>query len=249
MQSNRNDDEIEIDLKELFFEIMSHWKMVFMSAVLVGSIAFIVSKYMITPQYESTSQLYVLSKSTSITSLADIQTGTNLTSDYMVVVKGRTILEQVINNLGLNETFEELAEKITLNNPANSRILEISVKDPSAHNAKKIADEMAEVASAFIAEKMDQDSPTTIQAGYADGEAVSPTTRKNALLGAGAGFALAIAMIVIAYLMNDTIITVDDVEQKLGIHLLGTLPFDTKDELARDTKRSRKAKKSKKKFK
>ena len=81
------------------------------------------------PQYESTSQFYVLSKSMSITSLADIQTGTSLTNDYMVIVEGRPVLEQVIENLGLDETYSSLKKKVTLNNPSNSRILEITVRD------------------------------------------------------------------------------------------------------------------------
>lgn len=244
MQSNVNNEEIEIDLKELFFELINHWKLIILSAVLVGIISFVVSKYMITPQYESTSQLYVLTKSTSITSLADIQTGTSLTNDYMVVVKGRTVLEQVIKNLNLEENYAQLLGKITLNNPANSRILEIAVKDPSASRAKKIADEMADVSAAFIAEKMDQDPPNTIQKGYADGKPVSPTVRKNTVIGAAGGMFLAIILVVIAYLLNDTINTADDIEEKLGIHLLGTLPMEDKEELVKQVKKRKAAKKA-----
>jgi capsular polysaccharide biosynthesis protein len=80
-------EEDEIDLMELFFELLNNWKVILISTVLVGVIAFVYSKFLITPQYESTSQLYVLSKSTSITSLADVQLGANLTNDYIVVVK------------------------------------------------------------------------------------------------------------------------------------------------------------------
>lgn len=244
MQSNVKNEEIEIDLKELFFELINHWKLIILSAVLVGIISFVVSKYMITPQYESTSQLYVLTKSTSITSLADIQTGTSLTNDYMVVVKGRTVLEQVIKNLNLEENYAQLLGKITLNNPANSRILEIAVKDPSASRAKKIADEMADVSAAFIAEKMDQDPPNTIQKGYADGKPVSPTVKKNTVIGAAGGMFLAIILVVIAYLLNDTINTADDIEEKLGIHLLGTLPMEDKEELVKQAKKRRAEKKA-----
>ena len=105
MNENYRDDEIEIDLGALFFELLGHWKMIFLSAVLTGVIGLIISMFLITPQYESTSELYVLSKSTSITSLADIQTGTNLTNDYKVVAKGRPVLEQVIANLRIEETY------------------------------------------------------------------------------------------------------------------------------------------------
>ena len=220
------DDEIEIDLRELLAVLLSQWLLILVVTVLGGGIAFGVSHYMIVPKYESTSQLYVLSKSTSITSLADIQTGTSLTNDYMVVVEGRPVLEQVIVNLSLDETYRSLKDKVTLNNPANSRILEITVRDENPAMAKKIADEIADVGSTFIAAKMVQDAPMIIQKGYADGEPVSPNIIKNTLIGAVLGAFLAMAIIVISYLFNDTIMTAEDVEKKLGLNVLGTLPLE-----------------------
>jgi capsular polysaccharide biosynthesis protein len=227
MENGRElDNEIEIDLKELFLEILSYWKWVALTLVLGAVIAYSISKFLMVPQYESTSQLYVLSKSTSITSLADIQTGTSLTNDYMVVVEGRPVLEQVIANLSLDETYHSLKAKVTLNNPSNSRILEITVRDENPTIAKKIADEIARVGASFIAEKMDQDPPNIIQNGYTDGEPVSPNTMKNTAIGGMLGMFLAVAIIVLSYLFNDTIVTAEDVEKKLGLNVLGSLPLE-----------------------
>lgn len=173
-----NDDEIEIDLKDLVLEILSFWKWVLFALIIGAVTAYCISRFVMVPQYESTSQFYVLSKSMSITSLADIQTGTSLTNDYMVIVEGRPVLEQVIENLGLDETYSSLKKKVTLNNPSNSRILEITVRDANPSMAKKIADEIARVSVAFIQQKMDQDAPNIIQKGYSDGEPVSPNIMK-----------------------------------------------------------------------
>lgn len=230
MQDRGTQDVIEIDLREVFFQLLNHWKMLVISTVTVGVIAFVISFFILTPQYEATSELYVLSKSTSITSLADIQMGSNLTNDYIVVVKGRPILEQVITTLGLEENYEELEKKITLENPADSRILQITVRDENAYRAKHIADEIAEVSSAFISEKMDQDPPTIIQYGYADGEPVSPNVFRNTAVGALLGAMLAAAIVIVSYLLNDTIMAADDVERKLGLNLLGALPAEAEEE-------------------
>ena len=205
------DNEIEIDLKDLFLEIISYWQWIILVTIATGAVAFAISRFMITPMYESTSELYVLSKSTSITSLADIQTGTSLTNDYIVVVK---------------ESYKTLGGRVTLDNPSNSRVLNITVTDPDPQMAKTIADEIAKVASAYIAEKMKQDPPTIIQSGYDDGGAVSPNIGKNTVIGAFAGAFLSIAVIVVSYLFNDTIIDTEDVEKKLGMNVLGTLPLD-----------------------
>lgn len=233
-------DELEIDLKELFFELLSHWKILALSTIMAASIALAASKFILVPQYESTSALYVLSN--SITSLADIQIGSSLTNDYIVVVKGRPILDQVIENLNLDETYDSLVDKITLENPSDSRILEITVRDTDPNHAKAIADEMASVASDYISIKMDQSAPTTIQNGYADGDPVSPHVGMNTLIGAMVGFLLAAAIITISYLLDDTIMTSEDVEQKLGMNLLGSLPEITSEDHRKNSRRKKKKK-------
>ena len=96
------DNEIEIDLKSLLLQLLSSWKIIFLAAVIAGGLAYAYSSFLVVPQYESTSELYVLTKSTSITSLADIQTGSSLTNDYIVIVNGRPVLDQVITNMQLN---------------------------------------------------------------------------------------------------------------------------------------------------
>lgn len=227
MEKRYDDDEIEIDLKELFFELVNNWIMIVISTVLVAAIAFCISKFIMVPQYQSTAEMYVLTKSTSLTSLADIQTGTNLTNDYKVVVTGRPVLEQVIKNLGLEgEDYASLKGRIAVNNPSNSRILQITVTDADPNRAKLIADEIADVSAAFIAEKMDQDAPNIIQYGYTDNAAVSPNILMNTVLGAAIGAFLAMAIVIITYLMNDTIMTAEDIERKLGMNALGTLPLE-----------------------
>lgn len=243
------DNEIEIDLRELFLEVLAFWRLILLALVLGAVIAYAISKFIMVPQYESTAELYVLSKSTSITSLADIQTGTSLTNDYMVVVEGRPVLEQVIANLGLNETYKSLEKKVSLENPSNSRILKITVRDTDPLVAKAIADEIAEVGSSFISLKMDQDPPTIIQNGYADGDPVSPSTLKNTAVGGIFGALLAMAIVVLSYLFNDTIMTAEDVERKLGLNVLGSLPLEETEDDGEDrsAKKSRKARKAVKK--
>ena len=233
-------EENEIDLLELFYVVLHKWKMIVLSLLLTGACGCLISVFLITPQYESTSVLYVLSKSTSITSLADIQMGSSLTNDYVEVVTSRPIIEQVIQNLGLtDETYESLKDKVSIDNPPNTRLLKITVRDPQADVAKAIADELADVSKSFISIKMDQAAPTVTQYGYADGEPVTPNTVKNTVLGALIGAVLAIGVVIVSYLLNDTIMTTDDIEKKLGMTVLASIPMD---EAEYDGKKSMKSK-------
>lgn len=229
MEKQYESDEIEIDLKDLFFEIIGEWKKIAISTVLAALIMFVVSAFIITPQYQSTSKLYLL-KSDTLSSLTDLQLSTNLATDYMEIVDGRPILDQVIDNLGLDMSYAELKGILSFNNPSSSRIIEITATHPDPQVAKAIVDEMADVAAEYIKVKMAQDKPSVLQYGYVAGSPVSPSVVKNAILGGLVGAFLAIAIIVVTYLLNDTIMTPDDMERKVGLQVLASLPYDEEED-------------------
>jgi capsular polysaccharide biosynthesis protein len=205
---------------------VSKWAIILLSTVVFATLAYCYGRFMVTPIYSSSSALYVLSKSTSITSMADIQVGANLTNDYMVVVKGRPVLEQVIENLGLQMSYDSLKTKVSVTNENNTRILTISVRDPDIKLAKMIADEIANVSSVFISEKMDQDPPTILQYGYTDTKRVNRSPQRYGMMGAVAGFVLAVGLALLIYLLNDKIMTPEDLEKRTGLNTLATLPLE-----------------------
>ena len=218
--------ELEVSLKEIFFELKQNWVVMTVSSLLLASIVFFYTSVFVTPKYQSTSELYVLSKSTSITAFSDIQIGTYLTRDYVEVVSDRPVLDKVIENLKLDITYKQLGRMISVTNPQNTRIIEITVTDSDPKRAKEIADEMADVSSAFIAEKMDQQSPNVLHYSYSDGGIVSPNIGKSTILGAVVGFSLAMIILILKYLLSDTIMSADDVERKLGLSVLGMIPME-----------------------
>lgn len=227
------DGEIEIDLLELFMALKRKFWLILLITVLGGGIAGAFSKFVLTPQYTSTAMVYILSKETTLTSLADLQIGSQLTKDYAVIVTSRPVLEEVIENLGMNITYKDLKEKITIENPKDTRILSISAKDPDPQMAKAIADEVAGTASSYIGDIMEMIPPKMIEDGEVPLEKTSPSNTKNALIGALAGFVLVCGIIVLEVLMNDTIRTEDDVDKYLDLTVLAMVPA-RKGEIAED---------------
>lgn len=225
-----NTDEIEIDLRELLFALLLNWRSLLLSAILAAIVAFGYRYYFVNPVYESNALLYVLTKSTSITSLADLQTGSNLTQDYLIVTKGRPVLEKVINYLSLPEDYEELEEKVDVNNPNNTRFIEIIVHDEDPERAKIICDQIADIAAAFIAEKMDQDPPSLVQGGYADGKPVNHGIVFYTAVGFIAGFVSGALIIILRVIFNDDVVTPEDVENKIGLKVLASLPVEEAEE-------------------
>ena len=226
MKSDNYDDYLDIDLVELFYAILSRWTIILLTTVVLATLGYCYGRFVVTPVYSSNSALYVLSKSTSITSMADIQVGANLTNDDMVVIKGRPVLEQVIENLGLEMSYDTLKNKVSVTNESNTRILNISVRDHDIKLAKVIADEIANVSSSFISEKMDQDPPTILQYGYTDTKRVNRSPNSFALIGAMAGLVISVGIAVLLYLLNDKIMTPEDLEKRTGLNTLATLPME-----------------------
>lgn len=225
MEQNKN-DEIEIDLREIFQLLLSRvWIILLVGLIFAGTTG-VVCKFLMTPIYSSTTQLCITGSNTTLSSLADLQIGTQLTQDYIVVTQSRPVVEQVIKNLDLDMTYEELLGVTSVSNPADTRILEITVTDPDPYMAKQIVDQYAQVSKKRIAELMDIPEPGIIAEGYANDQKIAPTTGKNTVIAAFLGVFLAAAIIIIRYILDDTIKSSEDIEKYLGLNTLGLLPLE-----------------------
>lgn len=118
----QRDDEIEIDLGELFHVLLGKLWILILCFIVGGGLAFAGTKFLITPEYSASSMIYILTKTTSVTSLADIQMGTQLTADFEILATSRPVIEEVIDNLKLDYTYDELVAMITTDNQSDTRI-------------------------------------------------------------------------------------------------------------------------------
>lgn len=224
------DDEIRINLLELLDVFRRKWWMILLSAIIGGAIGGVGSKVLLTPQYTSTATLYVLSKETTLTSLADLQIGSQLTNDYQVVITSRTILEKVIDEMDLDWEYTKLRNMITINNPSGTRILKITVTDTDPERTCLLTNNLAKSASEYIGDIMEVVPPKFIEDGVVPKNPVSPNVAKNGALAAAAGMILVCGILTLRLIMDDTIQSEDDVERYLGLSVLALIP--EKDQMA-----------------
>ena len=237
---NRQDDAMEIDLLELFRAWKKKIWLILLVTFLGGSIGFAFSKLALTPQFTSTAMMYVLSKETTLTSLADLQIGSQLTQDYKVITTSRPVLEGVIGELGLDLTYEQLKQKISIGNPQDTRILSVTVTDPDPQMAKKIVDSVANVSSEYIGDIMEMIPPKMIEDGQLPTQKSSPSNAKNAMLGAMLGLVLTCGLITLQVILNDTIQTEEDVEKYLGLTVLAEVPVRDGEEVSGKSEKAKK---------
>ena len=224
MEKQYDDEEIEIDLRAILLEWRKRWWMIAAALVAGALAAGLFSRVILSPVYESTSMMYVLSKETTLSSLADLQMGTQLTQDYKVLVTSRPVLEDVIEGLELNTTYKDLKKKITIDNPADTRILSISVIDPDPQMAKAIADKIAATASDYVGDIMEMVPPKLIEDGEVPLLKTSPSNTKNALIGGLVGALLVCGVVTARVVLNDTVRTEEDVTRYLGLTVLASVP-------------------------
>ena len=217
--------EITIDLLELAREV---WKKIWLVLILVivgAVLAFTITKLFITPKFQATSTIYILSKSTSITSLADLQIGSNLAADFEIIAKTRELLEKVIYDQNLDMDYEELSKEVKVTNPTDSHMLKIAVTDPDPEQAALISNAIADELREEIAEIMNTDRPSSVEAAVVPEKKHSPNTKRNVLIGAVIGFIVALAIIIIMYMSDDTIKSDDDVKKYLQLDTLAQFPL------------------------
>ena len=221
-----NEQEYEIDLKEIAIAILDRIWIVISVGIACALLVGIITKVFITPMYTSTTKLYVINKQSSENNITytDLQTGNLLTNDYIIQVKGTKVLSQVISELNLTDTEDELASRITVSNPENSRFIVISVSDKDPVVAQQIASCVAEVSSDVVKEVMDLEKVNVAEEANLPLEESSPNLKKNVLLGGAAGVFVSLLLIVVFYLLNDRIRTPEDVKRYLGLNTLGQIP-------------------------
>lgn len=240
---NLQNDEREIDLRELFFALKKRILWIIAAALLCGCVACAYTQVFITPIYTSTSSVLVISKETTLTSIADLQLGTELAKDYEILIKSTPVLEEVIENLGLDMDKNALKNSITVTNPADTRILNISVTNTDPGAAKEIVDQVAQVSSEFVGDKMEVVPPKITEEGEIPISKTAPSVTRNALLGLMAGLVLSAGIVIVLAVMNDTIKSEDDITRYLGISTLAAVP-DRKDFIGQQNKKAKKKAKS-----
>ena len=216
-------EEDTIDLMELAGVLLRKAWALALAFVIGATAAGVFTKLFITPQYVATSMIYIYTKSTSITSITDLQIGSQLAVDFQIVGTYREVMDSVIARLGLDTDYKKLLNTVEISSPSGSHILKIVATNPDPQLAADISNAIADELRARIAAVMNTDEPSTLSRAYVPEYPVSPSMVKNVALGGiGLTFLLA-AIFVVAFLLDDTIKNEEDVKKYLGLNVLAEI--------------------------
>ena len=217
-----------IDLIELWHEIWKKIYIVVILAVVCGVIGWGYTRFMVTPLYEANVTMIVNSRQDVNVTLTNDQivSSQKLVATYSVIIKSNTVLDQVIENLGLETTYSRLADRISVSAVNDTQVMRISVRHPDRETAYRIIDEIASLAPEILVDTVEAGSCKVISRVTVSEGPVSPSIIRNTLLAVFVGLVVAIAIIVIRYLSKERhIVDDDDVIKYLDLPVLGVIPW------------------------
>ena len=224
---NQDNQTVEIDVLSLVKILWRRKFLIIVTAFAMAIVALGYSTFIIKPNYTSTTRIYVVNRQANENSTLtnqDLQAGTYLVKDYKEIILSQDVLAKVIDDLKLNVQPSALAKKINVTVPTDTRIVSIAVSDGDAKEAARIANNLRQIAAEKIIAVTKVSDVTTLEEAEVPNSPSSPNIRRNTLIGFLAGGVLISVVILVVEVLDDRVKKPEDVEEALGITLLGVVP-------------------------
>ncbi|MCI5934050.1 MAG: Wzz/FepE/Etk N-terminal domain-containing protein [Lachnospiraceae bacterium] len=235
------DDAVEIDLVELFYYLRHKLIWLILVFLLGGTITGLISYYLVTPKYEATAKVYMVSASTdSLINLSDLNLGTSLSEDYEEMLRIRPVYEKITEELKLDYDYEDFLKLIDISTVGNTRVLQISVETKDPEESKNIANLLADHAENYLPDLMETSEPNVAEYAILPEKPSSPDILKNTIIGAFVALLLLGGSFTVRFVMDDTFKSAEDVDHVFGIMPLTVIPeSDSKDLKGRKRKKKK----------
>lgn len=221
-----DDDYETIDLLEVLEVIRLHILAVIVVTVLAAAAGFAVSRFVLVPQYEASALMIVNTRQDTTANVTSdqINSATKLVSTYSIIIKSDTVLQQVINNLGLSLTYSELQDRVTVTAVDDTQVMKITVRSDNMEWARQVCEQITAISPDVILESVEAGSVKLISQASANPDPVSPNVMRNTAVAALLGLVVSVGFVVLRELLDNKIKTEDDVRNYLELPVLGVIP-------------------------
>lgn len=223
----KEQNTMEIDVFHLFKILWKRKILVALVAIVAGALAFAYSAFIVKPEFTSTTRIYVVNRNQGdkpgLTN-QDLQAGSYLVKDYREIILSQDVLEKVTSNLKLDLSPKDLANKVKVTVPVDTRIVSISVNDRVPEEASRIANSLREVAAEKIISITRVSDVTTLEEARPAIAPSSPNIRRNTIIGLLGGTVFTVIAVLIVELVDTRVKRPEDIEDVMQIALLGVVP-------------------------
>lgn len=220
----KNEDEIEINLGELFALLKSKYKMIIISILVTTIITGVITVFFINRKYESTASIYPKPEVTEgMVDYTQINANNLMVNNYIEMLKGNNIQSQVAESLDI--TPDEISECVSITNQANTQIISISATTTDPKLSKNIVDELVATFKKEAKNTLNINNISTIDQAQIADTPVSPNLKINLVIGALIGSFLSVGYIFVKFMLDTHIHNKEEAEKYLGIPCLGSIPY------------------------
>ena len=219
----------EINLSEVYsyFKTKILWIILaIVVIVILGNIYTIITR---TPMYQSNTTIVLVGESKKEYNQSDSLLNQNLIGTYSQIIKSRKVLSQVIENLDLKMTTEELSNSITTSSVEETEIIQITVENAKAKDAKKITDELAEVFAKEIKDIYHLENVEIIDKAEIAKTPYNVNYLKDNVIYLVIGLVLSFGVVFVMYYFDTSIKSSEVVEEKLGLTVIGIVPKEERE--------------------
>lgn len=222
-------DQSSIDLSVIFTILRKYIVVIIIGGILGGGVSYFYTKYFIPPRYMASATVIVNNRASDSQYIypSEMSTSRNLAQLYSIIIKSDTVLENVINDLNLNITYEQLKNCVSVNVIDNTQVVEISVTSTSPDFALNVAEKFVEYSKPMIIEKVEAGSVKDLNepAMINGGAPISPNRRKNTINGVAVGLIIVVAIVFFKEYLDTKIRTEADAVAALDVPVLGVIPL------------------------
>ena len=219
-----------IDLLNIAKNLWHRAWMILVTGLVAAAVGFSISSFIIAPKYSSSIMLYVNNSSVSIGSASfsisssEISAAQSLVKTYIVILENRTTLEEVIEKSNVDYTYKELSEMLDASSVNETEVMQVTVTSEDPYEASSIANVIAEVLPKRISEIIEGSSMEVVDSGVPNLQKISPSVSKYTAMGFIIGALIAMVIISVMALMDDTIHDEEYVLQTYDYPILAKVP-------------------------
>ncbi|MFE5426916.1 YveK family protein [Peribacillus simplex] len=218
--------EETISINDIFKTLKKRWKLIMLLTLIAALISGTISYFLLTPVYQSSTQILVNQKqSENQLDSTQIRSNIDMINTYSVIIKSPAILEKVIDELELDQSVEQLSEKITINSQENSQVFSLTVQDSNPSKAVKIANTVSVTFQKEIKNIMNVDNVSVLAKAEIkeNPSPVKPSPLLNIAIAVVVGLMAGIGLAFLLEYLDNTIKDEDDIDRLLDLPLLGSI--------------------------
>ncbi|MEG0314604.1 MAG: Wzz/FepE/Etk N-terminal domain-containing protein [Erysipelotrichaceae bacterium] len=230
LKTMNNEEENELDLSQLYKIFKKNIRLIVITAIIGAIISVVITVFFIEKKYASETRIYLTPKVSDqgIVDNTTISSNNLLVNSYVSIMQGKNILTKVADDLNLS-SVAEVSNSLTVTNEKDTQIISVVAKTDNPTKSKQIAETTVEIFFTEMKDKLQISNMTIVDAAELNAIEVSPSKKKNLLVGTVAGGFLAASYVVIKFLLDKRLRNRSEVENFLEIPVLVEVPFFDKD--------------------